>query len=284
MMRAINHIAGFDGLLLNECDQWEKLGFSAVSVMVMGSCLITGFSVYQFFHLAFSNQLVLFCIAILSSCVLLNIYRLIIHIPTQCIANYNLNGFNKDIALSNSHVIKVVLLLCISMMVTCGMSLWIFDDLISSAITGLSDGTYKDETVRKYLLVFIDDTYDTINTLLTRLNVLPIILGKSKWILVLIYISVSTILLLPFMTRLLGAGIYNGTYNKLFYKVNHRTIISEFEYTEDLVNLIRYHQGLPAMKYRSFHDEPFNTNRRHPVLDETYDLSDYYTEEELKIK
>ncbi len=272
---SITSLIGFDDLILRKSGAFDKFAHKAISWMFAINILIFFGGVLYFFSVSVTDKNLLYFIAILLSLVFFCFTRMIIATHDHSLSYY---AYNRSLELFQSNIsvhLRLFVVLIFSLLASTGYLLWITEPLVLDVIDLLHTGNHDYQfAMQKYFLIQ-GDNYDQLNNISDRLMLLRVVLGPWRYLIAIPYILVSFILLLPFVLKLYLPEISNGKYELLETELETKLVLSEYEYTWDVVNSIRNSKyGLPSYRYENYWDPPFNTLERKPPLDKLYPNTD----------
>ncbi len=265
---SITSFIGFDDKILYTCSKSEINAHRLIAWMMVINLIVFCLGIFHFFNISVKSNWLLYFIVFFITGVFLATIRMVIATHDHDLAYFYYHNKLENFKLGISSLLRFLLLIIFALLAGMGYLFWTTEALTEDVIFRLSNGFYDHQPELIRILSIRDDNYHMLDNVTDRLKLLKLIFGPWRFFMVIPFLLVSFSILLPFYMKMYIHQLSNGEYEKKETELEVSIVVSEYYYTWDVINRIRKEKyGLPAIRYESYWDPPFNQKRRYPPLE-----------------
>ncbi|MBK7696422.1 MAG: hypothetical protein IPI30_19555 [Saprospiraceae bacterium] len=259
---------GFDQEILNRSSTFDRKSHSLISWMLIFNCIIFYLGTFHFFNIAIKNNTLLYFIVFFLSYVYLSFTRMIIATHDHDLSYFHYHQRLKEFTPDVSVILRLLIVMIFAITAGAGFMFWTTEGVFYSVIENLQNGVYDHQPELTNILGLKDNNYEMLDNISDRILIMRLVLGPLRYLLIVPFLLTAFIMLLPFVLKMYLPDLSNGEYEKLETEIETDLVLSNYQYSNDVINMLRKNKfGLPPIRYESHYDPPFNTIPRYPPLE-----------------
>lgn len=259
---------GFDEEILKRSSAFDRAGHQLISWMMILNCAVFYLGSFHFFNIAVKNNTLLYIIVFFLSYVFLSFSRMIIATHDHDLAYFHYHQRLLEFKPDASVVLRLLIVLIFAIVAGTGYMFWTTEGIFYSVLEQLQNGVYDHQPELIKILGLKDFNYESLDNISDRILVLQLVLGPWRFLLILPFLLTAFVMLLPFILKMYLPDLSNGDYEKMETEIETDLVLSNYQYSCDVINLLRKTKfDLPPKRYESHYDPPFNTIPRYPPLE-----------------